>query len=142
MHALLNETSLLEESVSARDRTSRIASPTLTARIPRIPEYSRGAVAAFDPATGTFDEIPFPLADALPYVARVDPGSGAVWVGTGAAGVVARVDPVTREAELVPLPSREPLLRHLAIDPRTGAVWGAASPFPPRGPLVFRITPR
>jgi virginiamycin B lyase len=107
-----------------------------------IPAYSGGAIAAFDPAVGAFDEFPFPLPDALPYVARVDPGSGAVWVGTGAAGVVGRLDPATRAFELVPLPSRAPLLRHLAIDPRTGDVWGAASAFPPRGPLVFRITPR
>jgi streptogramin lyase len=56
--------------------------------------------------------------------------------------VVARLDPATRAFELVPLPSRAPLVRHLAVDPRTGDVWGAASAFPPRGPLVFRITPR
>jgi virginiamycin B lyase len=107
-----------------------------------IPAFARGAIAAFDPATGAFDEFPFPLPDALPYVARVDPRSGAVWVGTGAAGVVARLDPATRAFELVPLPSRAPLLRHLAIDPRTGDVWGAASAFPPRGPLVFSVAPR
>lgn len=107
-----------------------------------IPEYSRDAVAAFDPATGAFDEFPLPLPGALPYVARVDPLSGAVWVGTGAAGVVARLDPATRAFELVPLPSRAALLRHLAVDPRTGAVWGAASAYPPRGPVVFRITTR
>jgi streptogramin lyase len=77
----------------------------------RARKYSGGAVAVFDRATGAFDEIPFPLPDALPYVARVDARSGAVWMGTGAAGVVARLDP-------------------------------AASAFPPRGPLVFRITPR
>jgi hypothetical protein len=50
------------------------------------------------------------LPDALPYVARVDTGSGAVWVGTGAAGVVARLDPASRSFELVPLPSRAPLV--------------------------------
>lgn len=105
-----------------------------------IPAYSRDAVVAFDPATAAFDEFPLPLPGALPYVARVDPRSGAVWVGTGAAGVVARLDPATRSFELVPLPSRAALLRHLAIDPRTGAVWGAASAFPPRDPVVFRIT--
>ena len=107
-----------------------------------VPLYSRDAIAAFDPATGAFDEIPLPLNDALPYVARVDSRSGAVWVGTGAAGVVARIDPATRAVELVPLPARADLVRHLAIDPSTGAVWGAASAFPPRGPLVFRITER
>jgi virginiamycin B lyase len=107
-----------------------------------IPEYAGGALATFDPATDAFDEIPFPLPDALPYVARVDARSGAVWVGTGAAGVVARLDPGSRSFELVPLPSRAPLIRHLAIDPRTGNVWGAASAFPPHGPLVFRVTPR
>lgn len=107
-----------------------------------VPEYAREAVAVLDPATGAFDEIPLGLADALPYVARVDPRSGAVWVGTGAAGVVARIDPVTRAVELVPLPTRPGLLRHMVVDPVSGALWGAASPFPPRDPLVFRITRR
>jgi len=75
------------------------------------------------------------VASEVASLARLDQAEG-----TGAAGLVARLDPAARSFELVPLPLRAPLLRHLAVDPRTGAVWGAAIAFPPRGPLVFRIT--
>ncbi len=106
-----------------------------------IPEFGANRLAVHDPAAGTLEEHEFPVADALPYVARVD-GEGAVWVGTAAAGAIGRFDPASGTWDLIRLPFAAPLARHLAVDPGSGAVWGAVSPFPPRNPAVFRITRR
>ena len=46
-----------------------------------------------DPATGRLEEFPLPEPDALPYVARVDHGTGMVWIGTGAADAVLELEP-------------------------------------------------
>ncbi len=106
-----------------------------------VPEFGANRLAVHDPAAGTLEEHDFPVADALPYVARVD-GEGAVWVGTAAAGAIGRFDPASGTWDLVRLPFEAPLTRHLAVDPRSGAVWGAVSPYPPRSPGVFRVTRR
>lgn len=106
-----------------------------------VPEFGANRLAVHDPAAGTLEVHDFPVADALPYVARVD-GEGAVWVGTAAAGAIGRFDPASGTWDLIRLPFEAPLARHLAVDPRSGAVWGAVSPYPPRSPAVFRITRR
>jgi streptogramin lyase len=95
-----------------------------------IPAYAAGTLVRFDPASGNMEEIPLPIADSVPYVARVDPRTRKVWIGTAAADVVYRFDPATRRFDVLPIPTRGASMRHLAIDPVRGDVWVAygASP--------------
>jgi streptogramin lyase len=71
-----------------------------------------------------------PIRDAVPYIARVHPRTGAVWIGTAAADAVVRFDPATRRFTAFRLPTRGATVRHLSFDPATGDVWLAygASP--------------
>ena len=88
-----------------------------------------------DPATGEFKEIPLPVADAVPYVTRVDPRDGTIWIGTSAADALLRYEPRSGRFDTFPLPSRGALVRHLAVDPKSGAVWlayGASPGIPAR----------
>jgi streptogramin lyase len=82
------------------------------------------------------DVYPLPGANDLPYVARVHPRTGDVWIGTASPDVVYRFDPTTKAFTAYPTATRGATMRHLAIDPRTGDVWIAygASPalHPPR----------
>ena len=75
-------------------------------------------------------EYPLPVRDAVPYVARVDPASGRVWIGTSAADAVLAFDPATERFSVTELPSRGAMIRHMAIDPRNRDLWVAygASP--------------
>lgn len=95
-----------------------------------IPAYANNQLLRFDPGSGRFTAFDLPVADALPYVARVDPGDGRVWIGTAAADAVFRFDPRAGRFETFPLPTRGATVRHLAVDARTGDVWLAygASP--------------
>ena len=106
-----------------------------------FPEFGAGKLARFDPASAEFEEYPFPVKDAGPYVVRVDQTRGTVWVGTGHGDVMASFDPVTEAFTLYPLPTRGALIRHLDIDERSGEVWAAygASPGPPA--KILRIRP-
>ncbi len=97
-----------------------------------IPAYSAGKLVRFEPASGRFTEIDLPVADALPYVARVDHGRDVVWIGTAAADAVLRYDIRTGQFAVIPLPSRGALVRHLAVDPRTHDVWLAYGASPSR----------
>jgi streptogramin lyase len=75
------------------------------------------------------------MADALPYVSRVDPRDGAIWIGTAAADALLRYEPGSDKFETLPLPSRGALVRHLAVDHKHGAVWlayGASPGIPAR----------
>ena len=107
-----------------------------------VPEFAANRLAAFDPATSRFREYEIPIADALPYVARVDPRTGAIWVSLAGAGAVARFDPAREAFDIVPLPTRDGIVRHLSVDPHTGDVWGAYGSFPARSQHVFRIRAR
>ena len=107
-----------------------------------IPEFAANRLASFDPATSRFQEHDIPVPDALPYVARVDPRTGAIGVALAGAGAVARFDPAREAFDLVPLPTRDGIVRHLAVDARTGDVWGAYASFPARSQHVFRIRGR
>src|SRR5688572_15693917 len=102
-----------------------------------IPAYSAGSLVRFDPSTREFREYPLPIRDALPYVVRIDHGTGTVWVGTGAADALLAFSPARERFRAVPLPSRGALVRHLAIDPRTHDVWLAYGESP--GKLTARI---
>jgi virginiamycin B lyase len=104
-----------------------------------IPTYAGGALARLDPRSGRITEHPFPVANALPYIARVDRRTGMVWVATGAADAVGRFDPRTSRWELFPLPTRGALIRHIDVDPRTGAVWAAYGASPGIPARIARI---
>ncbi len=97
-----------------------------------IPAYAAGLLVKFEPATGRFTEIALPVADALPYVVRVDHGRDVLWIGTAAADVVLRFDIRTNHFTVFPLPSRGALIRHLAVDPRSHDVWLAYGASPGR----------
>ena len=106
-----------------------------------IPAYAANRLLRFDPATRKFSEIPLPSRDAVPYIIRTDPRSGALWIGTAAADVLLRYDPAKGQFEAYPLPSRGALIRHLAVDPRSDAVWvayGASPGIPARVARVQR----
>jgi virginiamycin B lyase len=105
-----------------------------------IPEYARNRLARFDPATERFTEWELPLADALPYVVRLDEERGAAWIGTAAADALLRFDLRTERFTVFPLPTPGALLRHMDIDRRTGAVWLAYGASPSRSPAkVARV---
>lgn len=109
-----------------------------------IPAYAAGALVRLDPrAAGAarFRTHPLPVRDAVPYVARVDARSGAVWIGTAAGDVVLRFDPRTERFTAYPLPSRGALVRHLTIDPRTGDVWLAYGASPGIAARIARLRP-
>lgn len=103
-----------------------------------IPGYSANTLVRLDPAAPAarrFRVYPLPLRDAVPYVARVDPASGRVWIGTSAADAVFVFDPATERFTAVELPSRGAMVRHMAIDPKTRDVWlayGASPGIPAR----------
>jgi virginiamycin B lyase len=106
-----------------------------------IPEYAAGYLTRLDPANGRFERFAVPVADAAPYIARVDARTGRVWLGTGAADAIFAFDPASGRWTTYPLPSRATLVRHLAIDPRTGDLWIAygASPGPPSKVARLRV---
>jgi virginiamycin B lyase len=108
-----------------------------------IPEYARNRLARFDPATERFTEWELPVADALPYVVRLDEERGVAWIGTGAADAVLRFDLRTERFTVFPLPTPGTLVRHMDIDRRTGTVWLAYGASPSRSPAkVARVEVR
>ena len=104
-----------------------------------IPAYAANRLVRFDPRSGTFQDIPLPVRDAAPYVARVDHADGAIWIGTGAADALLRYEPATSTFTVVPLPSRGALVRHLAIDPRSRDVWVAYGASPGIAARIARV---
>jgi streptogramin lyase len=102
-----------------------------------IPAYAAGLLVRFDPRTARFREIRLPVADALPYIARVDSRRGRIWIGTAAADELLAYLPDEHRWERYPLPSRGALVRHMAIDERTGDLWLAYGESP--GKLPARI---
>ena len=99
-----------------------------------IPEYAGNRLARFDPETGTFREWELPIADALPYVVRVDRVRNRVWIGTAAADAVLWFDPAEERFSVVALPTRGAIIRHMDVDEQTGDLWVAYSASPARGP--------
>ena len=73
-----------------------------------IPAYSANLLVRLDPATSEFKEIPLPVKDAVPYVTRVDPRDGAIWIGTAAADVLFRYEPRSGIRDLSAAESRRP----------------------------------
>jgi streptogramin lyase len=81
------------------------------------------------------------VADALPYLVRVAPRDGALWIGTGAADAVFRYDPAARRFDTYPLGTGGAMIRHLAIDARRGAVWLAYGASPGIPARIARLVP-
>jgi virginiamycin B lyase len=107
-----------------------------------IPEYSAGKLAMFDPRDERFTEYELPIADALPYVIRVDRVRDRVWIATAAAEAILMFDAATSRFEVFPMPTRGALIRHLDVDQSSGEVWGSYGAYPSRGVnKVFRLTP-
>lgn len=117
-----------------------------------IPEYANNTLARFRPgpvsrsggtgtAQGELEEFQLPIPDAEPYVVRVDPRNGKVWIGTGSADAILSFDPTSERFTVYRLPTRGALIRHLAIDPRNGDVWAAygASPGIPSKVARLRV---
>ena len=97
-----------------------------------IPAYATNELVRFDPATKRFTRFPLPVADAVPYVVKVDETTGRIWIGTSAADAIFSYDAAANRFTTYPLPSRGALVRHLAIDPRTRDLWIAYGASPGR----------
>ena len=110
-----------------------------------IPTYGAGHLVRLDPsadAASRFEEIPLPIKDAAPYIARVHPRTGTIWIGTGTADAVFAYHPRERRFDYYPLPSRGALVRHLTFDPRSNDVWLAYGESPGKGPArIARLRP-
>ena len=110
-----------------------------------IPAYAAGTLVRFDPAAPAprrFEEIALPVRDAAPYVARVHPRTGVVWIGTGTADAVFAYHPRERRFDYYPLPSRGANIRHLAFDPRSNDVWLAYGESPGKNTArIARLRP-
>lgn len=107
-----------------------------------IPGYSANTLVRLDPAAPAarrFREYPLPIADAVPYVARVDRASGRVWIGTSAADAVLVFNPATERFTTIHLPIRGAMIRHMAIDPKTRDVWLAYGASPGIAARVARV---
>jgi virginiamycin B lyase len=106
-----------------------------------IPEYSAGKLARFDPATERFTEWDLPVPEALPYIVRVDPSNGTVWIGTGHGDFIASFDTAEERFTIYPLPTRGALIRHIDIDEIRGEVWMAYGASPGVPSKVARLRP-
>jgi virginiamycin B lyase len=106
-----------------------------------IPEYAGNRIARLDPRTGAIREWDLPIADATPYVARVDRRTGIVWIGTGSADAIVAFDPATERFTVYRLPTRGAMIRHITIDPRNGDVWAAYGASPGIPAKVARLRP-
>ena len=99
-----------------------------------IPAYATNELVRLDPGTRRFTRFPLPIADAVPYVVKVDDTTGRIWIGTSAADVIFSYNSTANRFTTYPLPSRGALVRHLAIDPRTRDLWIAYGASPGRIP--------
>jgi virginiamycin B lyase len=106
-----------------------------------IPAYASNELVRFDPASSTFERFTLPIADAVPYVVRIDQATGMIWIGTSAADAVLSFESRTSRFTVYPLPSQGALVRHLAIDPRTHDVWVAYGAAPGITARIARLRP-
>jgi streptogramin lyase len=105
-----------------------------------IPAYANNELVRYDPASRTFRRFELPIRDAVPYVVRIDHGTGVIWLGTSAADAVLSFDPRKERFVVYELPSKGALVRHLAIDPRTHDVWIAYGASPGIAARVARLS--
>jgi streptogramin lyase len=91
-----------------------------------VPAYAANELVRVEPrATGParIDRFPLPIPNLLPYVVRMDPRRGGLWLGTGAGDVVLHFAPATRTFTKYALPDTGAIIRHLTVAPRSGDVW-------------------
>jgi streptogramin lyase len=103
-----------------------------------IPAYSGNALVRLDPRSGAVRSIPLPVADAVPYVVRVHPRTGMVWVAASASDDLLAFDPATERFTLYRL-ARGAMVRHMAFDPRSNDVWLAYGESPGMPARVARL---
>ena len=77
---------------------------------------------------------------AAPYVARVNPSTGDVWLAVGAGDAVFRFTPATRRFQIYPLATSGALVRHMDIADN-GDVWLAYGASPGGIARVARLRP-
>lgn len=107
-----------------------------------IPACADNALVRLDPATRRFTRHALPIADTVPYVARVHEATGRIRVGTSAADAVFAFDPATGGWDTYPLPSRGAIVRHMAFGPRHGDLWLAYGASPGIAARVARLSLR
>jgi virginiamycin B lyase len=106
-----------------------------------IPAYAANALVRLDPTTGDMHSYELPVRDAVPYVVRVHPRTGHVWLATAASDDLFDFDAATSRFVTYRL-ARGALVRHLAFDPRTNDVWLAYGESPGMAARVARLRPR
>jgi streptogramin lyase len=107
-----------------------------------IPSYATNELVRYDPRSNAFTSVALPVADAVPYVVRVDPTTSRVWIGNSAADEIFAYDPAGKRFTRYALPSRGALVRHLAVNPKTQEVWIAYGASPGRlSSRIARLTP-
>ncbi len=106
-----------------------------------IPAYASGSLLRYDPAADRFTRHALPIADAAPYVVKVDAARGAIWIGTSSADALFRFTPADGSMDTYLLPSRGALVRHMAVDSRDGSVWLAYGASPGIASRVARVVP-
>ena len=106
-----------------------------------IPAYSANALLRLDPATSDVRRIELPVRDAVPYVVRVHPRTGHVWIATSASDDLFDFDPASSRFVTYRL-ARGALVRHMAFDARTTDVWLAYGESPGMAARVARLRPR
>ena len=105
-----------------------------------IPAYAANALLRLDPSTGEIRRFPIPVRDAVPYVVRVHPRTGHVWIATSASDDLFDFDPASARFITYRL-ARGALVRHLAFDPRSSDVWLAYGESPGMPARVARLRP-
>ncbi len=106
-----------------------------------IPLYSASGIARFDPGSESFTEYELPIADALPYIVRVDAARGWVWIATAGADALLRFHLADERFEVFPYPTPRSLVRHMTLDAESGDLWLAYGNFPPVTPKIVRARP-
>lgn len=107
-----------------------------------IPSYATNELIRYDPRSGEFSAVKLPVADAVPYVVRIDQTTSRVWIGNSAADEIFAYDPASRRFTRYALPSRGALVRHLAVNAKTHEVWIAYGASPRRlSSRIARLKP-
>lgn len=110
-----------------------------------VPAYAANELVHVVPSangTATFERFPLPVGNTLPYVVRMDPVRGGLWIGTGAGDVVFYFSPADRTFRAYQLPDAGAIIRHMTIAPRSGDVWLAYGASPGIAARVVRLRPQ
>ena len=113
-----------------------------------IPSFSGGALAAYDPATGTTRQwsLPIePVSGETPYALHVDRVRGVVWICGTNSDTLIRFDPREERFDVFPMPTQVTYTREVDFD-ALGRVWTSNSNSPAwqiegGQPRVIRLDP-